>query len=187
MTIDQLTACLPYAKKSDIQRFFTPLQEAMKLFNINTPKRQAAFIAQIAHESGSFRYMEELASGEDYDTGSKAISLGNTPEKDGDGQRFKGRGLIQITGKSNYKAVSKALKYDFIKSPEKLEEPGPASYSAAWFWESRGLNELADQGQFKRITKKINGGYNGFKDRVEHYHRCQKALGLTEINFIESL
>lgn len=185
MTDILLKACLPFASQANIAKYLDPLNKAMEKFEINTPKRQAAFLAQLAHESGSLKYVRELASGEDYDTGSKAASLGNTPEADGDGQRYKGRGLIQITGLANYKAVSKALDFDFVKDPEKLEMPAPACFSAAWFWYSRGLNALADAGDFRKITKKINGGYNGLKDRVEHYHRCQKALGIKEINFID--
>ncbi len=184
MTDLLLKACLPFASPANIAKYLDPLNQAMEKFEINTPKRQAAFLAQIAHESGSFKYVRELASGEDYDTGSKAASLGNTPEADGDGQRYKGRGLIQITGRANYKAVSKALEFDFIKEPEKLELPGPACFSAAWFWHSRGLNALADSGDFRKITRKINGGYTHYEDRVNHWNTCKKALGIKEIDYV---
>lgn len=180
MTESQLKACLPYAKDENIKKFLVPLNLAMTKFEINTPKRQAAFIAQLAHESGSFKYVREIASGEAYE-GRK--DLGNT--QPGDGVRFKGRGLIQITGRTNYEQVGIALNFDFIKEPEKLELPGAASLSAGWFWYKTGLNELADKDDFKRITKKINGGYNGLKDRAEHWYRCQKALGIQNINFIK--
>jgi putative chitinase len=171
ITKEILQKCMPYASKANIDKFIKPLNAAMEKFEITTPARQAAFLAQVAHESGSLKYVREIASGEAYE-GRK--DLGNT--QPGDGKLFKGRGLIQITGRANYGEVGKALDFDFIKEPEKLEMPGAASMSAAWFWKSRGLNELADKGDFKRITIKINGGTNGYKDRLEHWERCKKAL-----------
>ncbi len=176
MTVDTLRKCMPLARDKDLLAYAGPLTAAMEIYDITTPKRQAAFLAQLAHESGSLRYKEEIASGEAYDTGSKAASLGNTPDKDGDGQRYKGRGPIQITGFSNYKRLSEELGYDFIKDPEALELPGAGSYAAGWFWQTHGLNELADVGNFRRITKRINGGYNGYEDRVEHWERIKKVL-----------
>lgn len=180
ITESQLKACLPFAKAENITKYLAPLNVTMEKYQINTPKRQAAFLAQLAHESGSFRYVRELATGEAYE-GRK--DLGNT--EPGDGVMFKGRGLIQITGRSNYEALGVALNYDFIKEPEALEKPGAATMSAGWFWYKTGLNELADKDDFKRITKKINGGYNGLKDRCEHWYRCQKALGIQQINYIQ--
>jgi putative chitinase len=180
MTKEQLTAataCTP--QRAGI--FFDALVNAMEKFEINTPKRQAAFLAQVAHESGSLKYVEEIASGDAYDT---RVDLGNTPERDGDGARYKGRGLIQITGKANYAAVGKALQYDFVKHPEGLEMPGAASMSAAWFWKSRGLNELADVDDFLKISVKINGRNkktglpNGWEDRQRKWAVAKKALGI---------
>lgn len=180
ITESQLKACLPYATDANIKKYLSPLNLTLEKYEINTPKRQAAFIAQLAHESGSFKYVEEIASGEAYE-GRK--DLGNT--QPGDGVRFKGRGLIQITGRTNYEALGVALNYDFIKEPEALEKPGAATLSAGWFWYKTKLNELADAGDFKKITKRINGGFNGLKDRAEHWYRCQKALGIQQINFIQ--
>lgn len=172
MTIAQLTKCLPYAKPENIQKYGPKLIEAMKKYNISLAvEREAAFIAQIAHESGSLRYVEEIASGEAYEG---RTSLGNT--QPGDGKRFKGRGLIQITGRTNYGLVSKALGYDFVKTPEALELPGPACFSAAWFWQDRGLNRLADIEAFEKITRKINGGVNGMEDRVKHWETAKAVL-----------
>ena len=145
----------------------------MGKYQINTPKRIAAFIAQIAHESGSLKYVEEIASGAAYE-GNKG--LGNA--QPGDGIKFKGRGLIQLTGRANYKLVGQALNYDFISKPEDLELPGPACYSAAWFWDSRQLNTLADKDDFLGITKKINGGTNGLEDRKKHWATAKKVLGI---------
>lgn len=180
ITEQQLRQCLPFASKENIAKYLMPLNNCLQKYEINTPKRIAAFLAQLAHESGSFKYVRELASGEAYE-GRK--DLGNTEQ--GDGVRFKGRGLIQITGRSNYKALSVALNYDFIAHPEDLEKPGAATLSAGWFWNKNGLNAIADSADFKKLTKRINGGYNGLKDRAEHWYRCQKALGITEINYIE--
>lgn len=175
MTLELLQKALPKAKPENIQKFGHKLIEAMQKYEISTPRRQAAFLAQLAHESASFRYVEELASGEAYE-GRK--DLGNT--EPGDGVRFKGRGLIQITGRNNYKDVSEELNYDFIKKPEDLELPGPATYSAAWFWWSRHLNRLADIDAFEKITRRINGGINGMEDRLQYWETAKKALGVEQ-------
>jgi putative chitinase len=136
--------------------------------------RQAAFLAQIAHESGSLCYVRELASGQAYEGRS---DLGNT--EPGDGVRFKGRGLIQITGRDNYRAVSKALYGDdetLQLHPELLEDVVPACRSAAWFWWSHGLNALADTGAFRAITRRINGGMKGQPDRLAFYATAKEVL-----------
>jgi putative chitinase len=178
VTIDQLKAIMPHAG-SRAAVFIDPLNAAMAEFGIDTPARQAAFLAQIAHESGSLRYVRELASGDAYDTGRLAARLGNTPEDDDDGRVYKGRGLLQITGTANYSACSAALYGDshhLLDHPEILELPDAAARSAAWFWASRHLNELADAGDFMRITRRINGGTNGLEDRLAHWQRAQKVL-----------
>ncbi len=172
MTLAQLAKCLPHAKPENIQKYGPKLIEAMAKHNISlSEQREAAFIAQIAHESGSLRYVEEIASGDAYE-GRK--DLGNI--QPGDGRKFKGRGLIQITGRSNYKAVSDALKYDFVSKPEDLELPGPACFSAAWFWQKTGLNRLADIEAFEKITRRINGGTNGLEDRLKHWEIAKAVL-----------
>lgn len=175
MNLELLQKALPKATPENIQKFGPPLIVAMEYYEINTPIRQAAFLAQLAHESGSLRYVEELASGDAYE-GRK--DLGNT--EPGDGKRFKGRGLIQITGRANYKEVGEELNFDFIAHPEDLEKPGAATYSAAWFWYSRHLNRLADIDAFEKITRKINGGINGLVDRQKHYEVAKKALGVEQ-------
>jgi len=170
LTAETLRKIMPYAgKKADL--FLPFLLKAMEEFNINTPLRQAAFLAQLGHESGQFRYVKELASGEAYE-GRK--DLGNTQK--GDGKRYKGRGLIQITGRANYTTLSKAFGVDFVAKPELLETPEWACRSAAWFWGTRKLNELADKEQFITITKRINGGTNGLKDRQELYAAAKHRL-----------
>ena len=171
ITINQLYNIMPNGKKR-IDPFVIPVNEAMSEFGISTPARQRAFIAQIAHESGEFQYVRELASGRAYEW---RKDLGNVCA--GDGVRFKGRGLIQITGRSNYEACGRALSLDLLNKPELLELPINAARSAAWFWKTHGLNELADVGDFKRITRIINGGYNGYDDRLAYYRRAQKYIG----------
>lgn len=170
-----LSKCMPLATEKNVLLYSFPLSGAMSKYEINTPKRMAAFLAQVAHESGSLKYTEEIATGDAYDT---RTDLGNTKEIDGDGRLYKGRGLIQITGAANYKLLSRALDYNFINNPEKLKMPGAASLSAAWFWDMRKLNELADIDAFEKITKRVNGGLNGYKDRIEHWERCKAAFGI---------
>ena len=147
-----------------------------KEFGIDSPQRWAHYLAQIAHESAELRYSEEIASGRAYDTGKLAIKLGNTPEADGDGQRFKGRGLIQVTGRANYEAYKQYCGYDVVKQPELLAKPVGAIRSSMWFWKSKGLNELADRDEFTAITKRINGGTNGIEDRRKYLARAKRVL-----------
>ena len=171
LTEHQALQIMPLAK-ARIPSFVAPLNGAMHEFHINSPIRQAAFIAQIAHESGELRYVEEIASGSAYE-GRK--DLGNT--QPGDGMKYKGRGLIQITGRNNYLECGKALGVDLVTQPELLETNDLACRSAAWFWASHGLNDLADKGDFERITKRINGGYNGLKERQAYYAKALLFLG----------
>lgn len=172
ITLEQLKKIIPYAgPRAGV--FLVPLNEAMTEFGIDTPARAAAFLAQIAHESGSLRYVREIADGTAYEG---RRDLGNT--EPGDGVRFKGRGLIQITGRANYRACSLALFGDerLLANPEILEDVGPACRSAAWFWQLRALNELADAGAFRAITKAINGGLNGYADRLAYFQRATGVL-----------
>lgn len=174
ITGTQLQSIMPFAK-ARIPSFVAPLNGAMHEFHINSPIRQAAFIAQIAHESGELRYVEEIASGSAYE-GRK--DLGNT--QPGDGMKYKGRGLIQITGRNNYLECGKALGVDLVTQPEILETNDLACRSAAWFWASHGLNDLADKGDFERITKRINGGLNGYQERLVYHARAKMALGVVK-------
>lgn len=180
VTEQQLLQILPSAgAKAGV--FAPAINTAMDRYQINTRLRMAAFIAQVGHESGQFRYVRELG-GDDYlskyDTGTLADRLGNTPEADGDGQKYRGRGLIQITGHDNYLACSKALFGDdrLLRSPELLEQAEWACKSAAWFWNSRNLNALADSGDFNTITRRINGGLNGLAERLAFYERAKAVL-----------
>lgn len=180
ITQSQLVKIYPGAgNRADV--FVTPLNDAMLHWQIDAPKRIAAFLAQVGHESGQLRYVKELGSDRylsRYDTGSLALRLGNTPEADGDGQFYCGRGLIQVTGRNNYRACSRALFGDerLLELPQLLEQPRWAAESAAWFWHSRGLNALADRGEFNRITRHINGGLNGLEDRLQLWARAREVL-----------
>lgn len=186
LTKEILKACLPHATQANIDRFLDPLNQAVEKYSINTPARLSCFLPQIAHESGSLKYVLEIASGEAYE-GRK--DLGNI--NPGDGVRFKGRGLIQITGRNNYTTLSEEFAVRFTDHPEKLEEPLYAALSAGWFWKWRDLNSVADKpddwirewkgrkyNRFEWITVKINGGLNGLADRLRYYELAKKAFGV---------
>lgn len=197
-----LAAAIPAASSPNVVRFARPLADACAEFGIDTPARMASFLAQVAHESenlsrlvenlnysaeglrGVFpRYFADPATALDFARQPQRIAnrvyaarMGNGDEASGDGWRFRGRGLIQVTGRSNYSACGLALGLDLLAAPELLEQPGPASRSAAWFWSSRHLNGPADRGDIEAITRAINGGLNGLDDRKAHYARALAAL-----------
>ncbi|MGE8069548.1 glycoside hydrolase family 19 protein [Pseudomonas sp. NPDC089569] len=180
LTEQQLLRIFPNAR-SQAGVFISALNEAMAHRRIDTPRRMAAFLAQVGHESGQLQFVRELGSDQylsKYDTGVLAARLGNTPEPDGDGQRYCGRGLIQITGRANYRQCSLGLFGDerLLTTPQLLQQPQWAAESAAWFWESNGLNELSDQDRFNSITRRINGGLNGLQDRLELWARARAVL-----------
>ena len=170
LSAKQLLAIMPLAGRR-AGLFLAPLNAAMAQFGIDTPLRQASFLAQVAHESGQLLWLRELASGAAYEGRS---DLGNVVA--GDGVRFKGRGLLQITGRANYAACGLALGLDLLAAPQLLEQPGAACRSAGWFWQSRGLNRLADAGDQERITRRINGGINGLAERLALYQVARKVL-----------
>lgn len=176
LTVGQLQTICPKARHDDLVRILKPLNATMQEFGISTHAlRAAAFVAQVAHESGGFRYLKEIWGPTDaqkrYEPPSAlATRLGNTQA--GDGYRFRGRGLIQITGRGNYADMGGKMGFDFLSNPDLLAEPLNAARSAGFFWDSRKLNVLADAGDFAGITKKINGGLNGQAEREEYYHRA---------------
>jgi putative chitinase len=167
----QLAWIYKEADQKLIDRFLDPINKTLDEFEINTPQRIRMFLAQIGHESGQLRYRKELASGAAYE-GRK--DLGNTAP--GDGVRYKGRGLIQITGKYNYGLASLALGLPLLEKPELLEEDLNACRSAGWFWYKSNLNALADMGKFETITRRINGGLNGYSDRYKLYQRAFEII-----------
>lgn len=161
--IDRATAFLPH------------IVSAMAEFGIDSPARQAAFLAQIGHESGGLKYTTEIwgpTPAQSRYEGRK--DLGNVQV--GDGIRYKGRGLIQTTGRANYAATGRALGIDLIANPEQLAEPVLSARSAAWFWQSRKLNAFADSGDFLTLTRRINGGLNGLDDRMALHSAATEAL-----------
>lgn len=172
ITLDDLKAICEHTSTGRLAVFVEPLNDAMREFNIDAnPARETHFLAQIAHESGGFHYVAEIADGSAYE-GRK--DLGNT--EPGDGRRFKGRGLIQITGRDNYRKCGDALGLDLLAQPELLEAPDLACRSAGWYWETHGLNEIADRGDTKAITRRINGGLNGYADRLAYLEKAQQRL-----------
>ncbi|WP_060479488.1 MULTISPECIES: glycoside hydrolase family 19 protein [Pseudomonas] len=180
LTETQLLQILPNARPV-AGVFLAALNITLPRWEIDNPMRVAAFLAQVGHESGQFRYVKELGNDRylaRYDTGCLALRLGNTPQADGDGQLYCGRGLIQVTGRNNYQACSRALFGDerLLVQPQLLEQPRWACESAAWFWHSRGLNTLADRGEFNRITRHINGGLNGLQARLKLWARAREVL-----------
>jgi putative chitinase len=182
LTLEQLKRAIPAATSENLQRFLEPINDAMARYDIDTPLRAAHFLCQIAWESGSLRYTEEIASGAAYDQGRLAAALGNTPAKDGDGQRYKGRGLIQVTGRTNYRLYGYIIGKDMEDEREQnwllLREPQYAADSAGWFWKSHHLNERADRDEHTNITRIINGSTVTAPKRLPYLRNAKIALGL---------
>ena len=174
ITQQQLLQILPNAGRQ-AGVFVPALNTAMSRHGIVGTPRAAAFIAQVGHESGQLRFVREIWGPTAQQAGYEGrADLGNTVK--GDGSKYRGRGLIQITGRANYAACGDALGLDLINKPELLELPQHATMSAAWFWSTRGLNTLADQGQFEKITRRINGGLTGQDERQALYDKALKVL-----------
>jgi putative chitinase len=170
----QLLQILPNAR-TQAGVFVYALNTAMQHYQIVGAKRAAAFIAQIGHESGQLRYVREIWGPTAAQRGYEGREdLGNTVP--GDGRKYCGRGLIQITGRANYAKCGEALGLDLINHPELLELPQHAAMSAAWFWKQKGLNDLADRDQFNTITRRINGGLNGLADRLALWEKARAVL-----------
>jgi putative chitinase len=201
-SLEQIQAAFPHANPNRIAELYDGFMEAFELFEINTPSRQAAFLAQCAHESGNFNAMVEnlnySADGlqkifhkyfPDSEIASQyarkpemianrvyANRMGNGDEASGDGFRYRGRGLIQVTGKNNYRACGDALGADLLSEPDLLETSPGAVLSAGWFWAANGLNAYADAGDILTMTKRINGGTIGLEDRKKHYEHAMHVL-----------
>lgn len=166
------------ASEARAREVLPPLAAACALYGIDTPERQAAFLAQVGHESGGFRYVVELwgptPAQERYEG---RRDLGNTQPNDG--PRFKGHGFIQVTGRANHARVRDRLRErfadvpDFEAEPHRLAELQWACLSAADFWDEHGLNALADEGDFAGITRRINGGLNGQDDRLARWENVK--------------
>jgi len=185
--IEILRNIVPGAKESYLKTLVDTFNANAKRYGLTTPERVAAFIAQVAHESDGLKTTQEYASGAAYEGRS---DLGNT--QPGDGQRFKGRGFIQTTGRTNYVDTSKALFGDssiLLNNPSLLENPKNATLSAMYFWNKKGLNEIADKAddwttstkkgilsKFEYITLLINGGLNGLQSRESYWEKAKAIL-----------
>lgn len=181
----------PHISKDAANTYAPLLSDILPKWDINTAQRVQMFISQVAHESGSFKYTREIASGSAYEG---RADLGNIFP--GDGKKFKGKGLIQVTGRANHQTCSLALFGDnrLLTNPDILSTPQYAVESACWFWKTKGLNELCDKpedwektivrndgktktySKIQYITRKINGGLNGIFEREEFYERARKAI-----------
>jgi putative chitinase len=181
-------------------KWFEPLQETFEKYQINTPKRQACFLGQTMHESGGYKFLREnlnysakalmatwpsrfpdMDMAEKYERQPEKIAnkvysgrMGNT--EDGDGAKYIGRGLIQLTGKDNYMAFGEAIGEDLVSKPQLVEQPRYAALSAGWFWNKRGLNALADAMDVTTMTVRINGGRIGIDDRIAKINKAIDIL-----------
>lgn len=209
ITEAQLKQIMPTSSNTAV--WIKALNEAMERFEINTHHRGAAFLAQIAHESGELGRLVEnlnysakrlmqvwpsrfstLAKAQHYERNPEKLAnyvyadrLGNGDEASGDGWKFRGRGLIQVTGRGNYQKAAKALGLALEQQPELLEQPGPAALSAAQFWQSHDLNEFADDrnnendaADFVTISIRINGGRAGLNERKRYWQKAKSVLGI---------
>lgn len=176
LTAEQLREIMPLAgARADV--FAPHLSAAMARYDISTPARAAAFLAQVGHESGQLRLLRELWGPTPAQRRYEGrADLGNT--ESGDGRRFSGRGLIQVTGRKNYLLCGFDLHLDLITQPEQLEKPEYAAASAGWFWHTNNLNRFADAGDFVGLTRAINGGINGIADRRMLWGRAKSTLGV---------
>ena len=205
ITKEQLKQLIP--GNPYINEWHEALEQLLPDYEINTPQRIAAFIAQCAHESGGFRAIKEnlnykaatlrkifpkyfptdelAAAYASMPNKQEAIAnrvyasrMGNGDEQSGDGYRYCGRGLIQLTGKNNYQAFADSIETTVEDASEYLATFEGAAQSACWFWESNRLNRFADVGDIRGLTKAINGGFIGLDDRIKHYNHALHVLGV---------
>lgn len=203
VTAEQLKQIIPTLLDNKCKEYLPYLLHTMNEFEISAPLRIVAFIAQTAHESAGYsafsenlnysaqallktwpaRFTQESAATyarqpEKIANHVYASRLGNGDETSGDGWKYRGRGVIQTTGRSNYKACGVGLNLDLVAFPELLEQPLNAFRSAGWYWKSRNCNFFADSGDFISLTKTINGGLNGLDDRKIYYIRAKSVFGI---------
>jgi putative chitinase len=196
VTLELLKELCPKTKATVLSKYVEPLNKVGEHFDLfENPKRMAAFLAQVAHESGAFNFTKEglsysaqslvkvwpkrfptTAIANQYARNPEKIAnkvyanrMGNGDENSGDGYKFCGRGLIQLTGKDNYSKFAKSIGKTLDETVKYLETPEGAVASAAWFWDANKLNIYADKGDFVGLTKRINGGTIGLADRKHHY------------------
>jgi len=176
ITAEQLLEIAGSSGYRERLRSFAPgVNETLNKFEINTPLRIAHFLAQIMHESGGFRYVREIWGPNKWQVRYEGRrDLGNT--QPGDGKRFLGRGLIQLTGRANYEKFSKAIGVDCVAKPELVEQAPYAIMAAGWFWDTNNINKLADQDNLLAVTRRINGGTNGLDDRARYLKKAKAVL-----------
>ena len=172
MTLTEFQSILPNTKAERVLDVYNQLTQCFAKYLINTPLRKCHFLAQILHETGGLRYKEEIANGKAYE-GRK--DLGNIVK--GDGVLFKGRGAIQLTGRTNYDKYGRFIGVDLLANP-KLVADNYYVDVAGWFWNSKGLNSYADKDDIMIITRRINGGINGLEDRKLWLSKLKKVYGL---------
>jgi putative chitinase len=176
MTFDEWKAVIlkvePRGKPWIVDGLADQMEYLAKVFEIDTPLRQQHFLAQCAHESDHFQTTREYASGRAYEG---RRDLGNTQK--GDGERFRGRGLIQLTGRANYTAAAKALGDELIEAtPEVVEKFPLAATVSGWFWMRNAINKHADRDDVRAVTKVVNGGYNGLDSRQAALKNAKTAF-----------
>jgi putative chitinase len=175
VTPAQLRALGPHLSAAHAEEYAGPLNEALAEFGIDNAARVAAFLAQVFHESGELKYWEEIWGPTDAQRRYEGrVDLGNI--QPGDGHRYKGRGPIQITGRGNYHRYGRLLGIDLEGHPDLAALPAVGFRVAAAFWKTHGLNELADKGQFRAITKRINGGLNGLASRLRYWEQAKQIF-----------
>jgi putative chitinase len=171
ITREMIKAIAPNSKNEIIDPLVIYLNKYMPKYEVNNYLRICHFLAQAAHEAASFRTLEEYASGAAYEG---RRDLGNTQR--GDGVRYKGRGIFQLTGRANYRDIGKKIGMDLENNPELAESPEVSVLTALEYWKSRNLNKWADEDNVERITRLINGGLNGFEDRKKYLARCKQVI-----------
>jgi putative chitinase len=202
-TVESLKECIPHNKHPEL--WYDAMVENLPPFGLTTPARVAGFIAQCGHESMDFtalqenlnygakglmglfkKYFPDEATAKHYERKPELIAnriysgrMGNGPEASGDGWKFRGRGILQITGRSNYTQCSRDLFQDdsLAENPDLLREPAYAILSACWFWHKNMLNPLCDSGDIVTMSKKVNGGTIGIEDRIERWNKCLDIFG----------
>lgn len=176
ITSEGIKTIMPMANAQRISEFVESFNRYSDMFGINTPLRAAHYIAQVAHETGELRWLEELASGQQYE-GRK--DLGNT--RQGDGRRFKGRGYLQTTGRANYQAYAGSgyCNGDLMSHPEWLAKQPGCQKASMFFWRTMGLNILADKDEVTNITRRINGGRNGLTERISYLKKAKEVFHIT--------
>jgi len=201
-SVEKLAECLP--RNKNVQAWYDAMHDHLPGFYINTPARVAGFVAQCAHESAQFtvlnenlnygakalrglfgKYFPNDALAAQYERKPEMIAnkiyssrMGNGPEQSGEGWMYRGRGILQITGKDNYTRCSRELFEDLrlVENPDLLLEPEYAVLSACWFWYKNGLNYCCDEGDVMKMTKKINGGTIGLEDRIKHWNHALDVM-----------